>query len=251
VTASAGEQPDRYFFVHMQKTAGIALRRGLINQFGRAAVYPTHGLDGNDPVTRYISIEHLRERLAARGDEIRVITGHFPLCTTELVGGRFKTLTLLREPVERTLSWLRYRRMRAAQVRGKPLEEIYVRPLEFKGFLHNHMTKMLSLRPEELTMGMLTHVEFTHEHLERAKEALAGIDAVGLQERFEDFCDELATRFGWRLGEQETVNTTDPVEVPESLRARIAEDNALDVELYEFAKQLLREPVRAGSEERQ
>ena len=31
------------------------------------------------------------EALAARGDEIRVIAGHFPLCTTELIGGRFAT----------------------------------------------------------------------------------------------------------------------------------------------------------------
>jgi hypothetical protein len=244
MTASPSDPPDRYFFVHMQKTAGIALRRRLINQFGGAAVYPTHGVDGNNPVTPYLSINHLRERLAAREEAIRVITGHFPLCTTKLVGGRFTTLTLLREPVERTLSWLRYREKRAPRARGKPLEEIYDRPLEFNSFLHNHMTKMLSLRPEDLTMGMLTQVEFTREHLERAKEALAGIDVVGLQEKFEDFCAELSTRFDWRLGEPETVNATEPVEVPESFRARIAEDNAFDVELYEFAKRLLHDVSR-------
>jgi hypothetical protein len=247
VNTSPSEQPDRYFFVHMQKTAGIALRRRLLNHFGQAAVYPTPGVDGDDPVKPYLAIKHLRERFAARGNEIRVITGHFPLCTTELLEGRFTTLTLLREPVERTLSWLRYRQRRAPQVRGKPLEEIYERPLEFKGFLHNHMTKMLSLRPEELTVGMLTHVDFERQHLERAKEALTGIDVVGLQEQFEDFCDELTSRFGWRLGEPVTVNTTEPVEVPERLRAQIAEDNALDVELYEFAKQVVRQPLRLGS----
>jgi hypothetical protein len=241
VTGSETAESHRYFFVHMQKTAGIALRRRLINHFGKAAVYPAHGVDGDDPVTPYISINHLREQLAARGDEIQVITGHFPLCTTELVGGRFTTLTLLREPVERTLSYLRHHRERAPKVRGKLLEEIYDLPLEFNNFLHNHMTKMLSLEPEELTLGMLTRVDFTREHLERAKEALAGVDAVGIQERFEDFCDDLSTRFGWRLGKQETTNTTDPVDVPDSFRARITEDNALDIELYEFAEQLVGE----------
>jgi len=92
-----------------------------------------------------------------------------------------------------------------------------------------------------MTDGMMfTRVEFSRDHLERAKEALAGIDALGLQEHFEDFCDELTARFGWRLGEPVTgVNATAPVQVPERLRARIAEDNAFDVELYEFAKQLL------------
>jgi hypothetical protein len=67
---------------------------------------------------------------------------------------------------------------------------------------------------------------------------------VGLQEHFEDFCDELTARFGWRLGAPERVNATAEVEVSDSLRTRIAEDNALDVELYEFAKRLVRDARR-------
>jgi hypothetical protein len=241
MTASDSDQPHRYFFVHIQKTAGSALRRRLINQFGAAAVYPTAGIDDRRPLDLVISTNLLRERLAARGDQIRVITGHFPLCTAELIDGRLTTLTLLREPVERTLSYLRHHRENEAADRHKPLEEIYDVPLRFHGLTHNHMTKMLSLTSAEMAadLPMLTRVKFTRDHLERAKEALAGMDAVGLQERFEEFCDRLAARFGWRLGEPETRNVSTPVEVPESFRARIAEDNALDVELYEFAKQLL------------
>lgn len=236
---SESERPRRFFFVHMQKTAGIALRGRLINHFGESAVYPTRGVDGTDPVQLVISIDHLRERLAARGDQIRVITGHFPLCTVELLDGQYTTLTLLREPVERTLSYLRHHRQEERADRHRSLEEIYEDPFRFHGFVHNHMTKMLSLTPTEMTDGMLTRVDFSPGHLERAMEALDGVDAIGLQERFEDFCDELAARFGWCLGKPEVMNTTDPVEVPRSFRDRIAEDNALDIELYEYAKQLL------------
>ena len=240
MTASNGaEEPHRFFFVHMQKTAGIALRQRLLNHFGEVAVYPTRGVDGTDPVTLVLSIDYLRERLAARGDQIRVITGHFPLCAVELLDGQYTTLTLLREPVERTLSYLRHHRQEERADRHRSLEEIYDDPFRFHGFAHNHMTKMLSLTPAEMVDGMLTRVDLDRDRLERAKEALTGIDAIGLQERFEDYCDELAARFGWRLGEPETVNTSAPVEVPESFRARIAEDNACDIELYEFAKQLL------------
>jgi len=242
---SESQQPQRIFFVHMQKTAGIALRGRLINHFGEAAVYPTRGVDGTDPVQLVLSIDHLRERLAARGDEIEVVTGHFPLCTAELIGGHFTTLTLLREPVERTLSYLRHHRENEPADRDRTLEEIYDDAFRFDGFAHNHMTKMLSLTAAEMTDGMLTPVEFDRDRLDRAKEALAGIDAFGLQERFEDFCDELTARFSWRLGEPEIVNTSTPVEVPDGLRARIAEDNAFDVELYEFAKELLATRDRA------
>jgi hypothetical protein len=232
------DEPQRYFFVHIMKTAGGSLRRRLINHFGEAAVYPTRGVDGTDPVKLNLSIDHLRERLAARGDDIRVITGHFPLRTTELIDGRFTSLTLLREPVERMLSFLRQQRAIQRSNRGKGLEEIYDDDVD--GLADNNMTKMLALTPAEMRASMFNRVEFSRDHLERAKEALAGMDAVGLQERFEDFCDELSARFGWRLGEPVTgVNATAPVEIPESLRARIAEDNAFDVELYEFAQQLL------------
>jgi Sulfotransferase family len=233
----SGDQ-HRYFFVHMQKTAGIALRERLINHFGESAVYPTRGLDGTDPAELVLSIDHLRDRLAARGNQIRVVTGHFPACTTRLLDGSFTTLTLLREPVERTLSYLRHHRENESADRHKSLEDIYEDPFRFHGLVHNHMTKMLSLDPAEMTHGMLTLVEFDRDRLERAKEALAGIDVVGFQERFEDFCDELAARFGWDLGELQTINTSAPVEVSESFRARIVEDNAMDRELYEFARQL-------------
>jgi hypothetical protein len=234
------DQPHRIFFVRMERTAGTALRRRLVNHFGEAAVYPTRGVDGTDMMKLVVFVDRLRDRLAARGDQIQVIAGHFPLCTTELIDGGFTTLTLLREPVERTLSYLRRHQAFEPSDRRTPLEEIYDDPLHFHVAVHNHMTKMLSLRPNEMTDGVLTRVEFTRDHLERAKEALAGVDAVGLQERFEDFCDELSARFGWRLGEPVTgVNATAPVEVTESFRDRIAEDNALDVELYEFAKQVV------------
>jgi hypothetical protein len=239
MTVATAGGPRRYFFVHMQKTGGTALRLRLMNHFGEAAVYPTRGVDGTDRVKLVLSIDYLRERLAARADQIRVVTGHFPLCTTELIDERFTTLTLLREPVERTLSYLRHHRENESADRHKALEEIYDDPFRFHGFAHNHMTKMLSLTPEEMTDGMLTRVDFTRHRLERAKEALAGVEAVGLQECFEEFCDQLAARFGWRLGAPETVNSSAPVEVPDRLRARIEQDNAFDIELYEFARQLL------------
>jgi hypothetical protein len=245
MTDSPTEQPHRYFFLHVPKTAGSALQQRLANHFGEAAVYPAKGLDETDPLTLAVSIGHLQERLVARGDQIQVITGHFPLCTTELIGGRFTTLTLLREPVERMLSQLRYTRTINRAARDVPLEELYHNPIRIHAVAHNQMTKMLSLRSTEVAdAAMLTRVELDRDRLERAKEALAGIDVIGLQEQFEDFCEELSARFGWRLGAPERVNATIPAEVPESLRARIAEDNACDVELYEFASELLHEAGR-------
>ena len=234
------DQPERYFFVHMQKTAGTALRTRLMNHFGEVAIYPSQYRDGTDRPKLVLSTNLLRDRMAARGHEIKVITGHFPLCTAELIDGPVTTMTLLREPVVRTLSYLRHHRDNEPSDRYKRLEEIYEDPLRFHGFAHNHMTKMLSLTSAEMTdNAMLARVDFHEGHLERAKEALAGIDIVGVQEQFEDFCQELSARFGWDLGEPEVLNRSTPSVASEDFRARIAEDNALDIELYRFATRMI------------
>ncbi len=238
----------RYFFVHMMKTAGVSLRRRLIENFGGRAVYPWPE-DGTDPVLLYVSVDLLRERMAVRAHEVEVVTGHFPLCTTELLGGGFTTLTVLREPVERTLSFLRHQREYEPADRGKTLEQIYDDPVRFHCSVHNHMTKMLALSTAEMTDGMLTPIEFTPDHLERAKDALVTIDAVGFQEDFEDFCRELVVRFGWDLGEPKSLNSSEAnVDISDDFRARIAEDNALDIELYEFARELAAERVIGASQ---
>ncbi len=99
----------RFFVVHMQKTAGTTLRDRLRNHFPEAAIYPNR-TDGPDKGHAVISVRHLLERWQARGSDIRLLTGHFPLSTIELLDGPFVTLTVLRPPVERTLSYLRHQR---------------------------------------------------------------------------------------------------------------------------------------------
>jgi Sulfotransferase family len=225
-----------FFFVHVQKTAGTTLWRRLKHQFAPEEVYP--GPDDGRPPTSVLVVEHLVERWNARRHQIRLVTGHFPLCTTELLHSDFVTLTLLREPVERTLSALRHHRQRTPDDRDLPLEEIYDNPLRFE-LVHNHMVKMFALTADEMTDGALTHVDFTREHLARAKERLSIVDVVGLQARFDDFCSELSERFRWTLGPPHVANRTTPVDVPDSFRERIEGDNQLDIELYDFAQELL------------
>jgi Sulfotransferase family len=229
---------QKYFFVHIQKAAGTSLLFRLRKQFGRAAIYPPMSDRGN--VDAVIAVDHLLERWRTQRDTTRVVTGHFPLCTVELLDDDFITLTVVREPIERTLSYLRHHRQMIPDEAERPFEEIYEDPLRYQGLIHNHMVKMFSLTPEEMTDGVLTPVEFTPEHLARAKENLARVDAVGDQASFEDFVAELIARFGWKLGGVTHANRTAPGEVSDSFRARIAEDNALDVELYAFAQELIR-----------
>jgi hypothetical protein len=247
--AAVPEVKQRWFFVHVQKTGGTDLFTRIGGDpsiplehdrwFSEAEIYP-NDTDGDVfTVAPQLSVDQLLLRWKERRDEIRIVLGHFPLCTVELLDAEFTTLTVLREPVERTLSFLRHHRRLTPADRDKPLEAIYDEPFRFESLLHNHMVKMFALTTEEMTDGMLTAVDFTPEWLERAKRGLESVDVVGLQEDFEGFCRELEARFGWPLGAPFYANRTTPVDVPQSFRDRIAADNALDVELYEFARDLV------------
>ena len=147
-------------------------------------------------------MRHLLDRWQARGSEIRLVAGHFPLCTTELLDVPFTTLTVLRPPVERTLSYLRHQKKLNKADAGKSLEEIYEDPFRYNALIRNHMTRMLSMSRDELIAGdgVLGDVDDTPARLERAKQALAGLDLFGLQPRFEELCAELSRRYGVELG---------------------------------------------------
>ena len=86
---------------------------------------------------------------------------------------------------------------------------------------------------------LIAHVDFDDTHLSLAKRNLEQrIDVFGLQEHFDEFCTLLEARFGWDLGRPRFANRTEPRAVDDGLRRRIAADNRMDVELYEYAKQL-------------
>lgn len=223
---------ERFFFLHLHKTAGTTLWKRLQRQFTPEQLYP--GPDDTTAPDRTLVPEYLDERYRARRDAIRVVTGHFPLCTTEMLGDDFTTFTVLRHPVDRTISVLQHHRDLTPADRDIPLEELYDDPIR-QLLIRNHMIKMVSLQLPEMTDGALTDITFDRDRLELAKERLHTIDVVGMQHRFEPFCDELSRRFGWDLGSPTTSNRSTPVEVSDALRERIAVDNALDIEFFEYA----------------
>lgn len=232
------EEPTRFFFVHMQKTGGTALFRRLRHHFGTGAVYPFPEHQGT-PETA-LDVDLLVERFERHRGAIRVVTGHFPLCTVDLLGVPFATFTVLRDPVERALSFLRHQREVEPRFAGARLEAIYEDPVCREGLIRNHMVRMLSLTVDEMTDGALTRVTVDDDRVAAAEDALARrIDVVGIQERFDEFCDALAARFGWDLGRRQFANRTAPMEASAALRARIAADNEADAHLYRFACDLV------------
>jgi hypothetical protein len=237
VTASRPAGDRRFFFVHLQKTGGTALFRRLRIHFGSDHVYPMPQFQGSPDTS--LGVELLLDRFAAHREHIKVITGHFPLCVVDLLPVEFETFTLLREPVERALSFLRHQRQEEPRFAGSSLAEIYADPMCRDVLVRNHMVRMLSLTVGEMSDGALTRVVVDEARVERAKYILEKqIDVMGIQEEFDPFCEMLAERYGWDLGPPQFANRSQPVEVDEGLRDQIASDNEMDAELYRFAVEL-------------
>ncbi len=230
------ERPPRYFFVHLQKTAGTALFRRLRYTFGSDAVYPRPDEQGTPEAV--LDVDRLRRCLSV-GDGYQVVTGHFPLCVVDVLDGPYATFTVLRDPVERVLSFLRHQREVEPRFAGWPLEDIYAQPIATGPLVREHMVRMLSLTVAEMTDGALTDVQIDDERRRRAEQNLtARIDVFGLQEHFESFCTDLEQTFDWDLGSPLFMNRTAPAPASAELRNQIAQDNPQDVRFYRFAVDL-------------
>lgn len=236
------------------KTGGMSLSSGVAKNFAVDEVYPHPELDLGDFSEgsvrfRAITIDYLLGLPAERRDRIRYYAGHFPYVTCELLGGDFATLTILRDPVDRTVSLLRqFQRYAESKRNGDPqsteptsFEAIYEQPHVYEPLVLNHQTKIFSMTREDSPRGYMQTMAIDDERLALAKRNLEAVDVVGLTERHGEFIDHLAHRFGWQLKRDRRVNAapSDSPALSRSLRRRIEADNAIDMEFYAFAKELV------------
>jgi hypothetical protein len=230
---------QRFFFIHVMKTAGGTLRRHILANFEREQVYPWELIDA-DMLAANTSLEYLTSLPASRRAQIRVFTGHFPFMAVELLGGGLTTITILRDPVDRTLSFLRQRKRDDDMRRSLSLEEIYDDAGLFRSLIKDHQTKLFALTVDDRPRSLGDVIDVDAERLEMAKRNLERIDVIGIQERFDALVAELERRFAWRRAHVPNQNV-DPgarTAVPPSFRRRIAEDNRADMEFFEYAVRL-------------
>jgi len=263
----------RFFFVHVMKTAGTTLAIHLQQQFHGAEIYPCAGIDRdgfNDAALYvYASVRHLLALPPERRAAIRLYSGHFPYVASQLIEDDVSTLTLLRDPVDRTISALKHFKRLHARYRDLSLEEIYDDEFIFSVFVDNHQTRIFAVTPDDqpdafsssltfdttlvglsadrgddvVANASASSVVLDEDRFAIAKANLAATDVVGLTSDYPEFVEELRRRFGWWPAGLDTVGranvSEEAWEAPAGLRERIAADNAFDVAFYRFAEELV------------
>lgn len=229
--------------IHIPKTAGTALRRVLKKEYGerfwKAPNTFTHP-----------QLAEERLRVGVTGKDATpplAIAGHIVFGLRDVLPADSRYLTVLREPVERTLSHWAYlvaprdpkERQHGLLARDTPyrpeisLEEALADPRYLPG---NLQTRMIVCRRSPFE-------QLPADALEQAKEHLRSRFAyVGVTERFDEFVALLGTAFGWapRVAPRKRVGDgrSDRASLSrETLRA-VEEHDALDLELYALASEL-------------
>lgn len=232
------ELPPALFFIHVMKTAGGTFRLHLLERYGRDGVFPVRQSEG--PMF-YTLLGRLRELPAERHRRLRAYSGHWPYCATSLVDRELTTLTVLRDPVDRIVSYLRNCRRTHPEVQGKPLEEIYEHPFLNPCFIQDHQAKVFAMVDDDEPESVMDVVEIDDKRLEIAKEQLAQVDIIGTQERFDEFLSDVSRRLGWDDAAIDDTHRGSGPDASASLRRRIRDDNQADLEFYEYALDLIAE----------
>jgi hypothetical protein len=224
-----------FFFLHVMKTAGTTFNQYLDQKFDPAQVFPgptSWKGDGG-----YWHIDKILSLTDEQRSSIRLFRGHFPFIIAE----RFRTpdyviLSILREPVDRTISFLAMRQRRRAP--HLSLEAIYDDAVTFENFIHDHMTKVFSFTPADSPRTYFDPMVVDDTRLDIAKRNLARVDVLGFQDRLDDMLAALHRRFAWRLDGVSSRNIGQNPEVSAAFRRRIEDENRFDLALYEYAQEL-------------
>ena len=135
------------------KTAGATFRHHIRANFASAEVYPDKRFDPDLTVAN-VRLDYLTSLPASRRAAIRAYTGHFPFVATDLLGGPLLTMTILRDPVDRTISFLKHCKRYNQHHHDLRLEAIYEDPFVFRCLIQNHQAKLFALLKPEDAIGV-------------------------------------------------------------------------------------------------
>lgn len=233
-------------FLHIPKTAGITLYTVIERQYPRSQIYSTAQ---PIPLDYSANIAILKKAKREQLTGIRMLMGHMAYGLHVYLPNPASYFTLLRDPVERVISFYRY-------VQHTPTHFLHHYALEPHMTLQKFVNSKLSLDVDNLQTRLLAGVWYDDapygayggELLEVAKRNLRQCAVVGLMERFDETLLLLKHTYQWRnifyikhnIGQR----FSDLTDLTEETLEAIRDHNRLDLHLYQYAQSLLEEQLR-------
>lgn len=234
---------ESLIFPHIPKTGGSTLYKILKGQYSRAQ---TLRLEDSQ-------IAAFKTLPVAQRGRYRLIEGHLHFGLHRFIPGPSTYITFLRRPVERVRSFYYY-------ARSTPDHYLYpllaTGHLDLKGLLAREVTVELCNWQTRQVAGDEwedPHRAVTRDALERAQANLrTHFRVVGILEEFDASLLLLRRAFDWHLPFYVKENVTKEkhadMSQDDETRRLIKDANALDLELYEYARGLFEEQCRAAGD---
>jgi hypothetical protein len=144
---------NNFFFIHLMKTGGSSFTEHLQGNFNHDQTYPDACMiSSNDFFRRTEAYLHAPKFVAdvnGMSGKLRMVLGHVPYAVRSLLDDDYVAITLLRDPVERSISYLKHCRRYHPEHSGKSFEEIYEDPWFYATFINNYQTKIFSMSASE------------------------------------------------------------------------------------------------------
>lgn len=215
--------------MHLPKNAGTTLHRALRWKYGPGVFV----LDRQQMLP-----EEIEDTVPSSIHDATVVIGHLPYGVHRYIRKECDYITLLREPVARVISMYYYvlehpdHRLHDEVVRtGMDLEE-FVRS-SADPVVDDQQTRLLAGK------GLSGKPVIGRATLEQAERNLESFLVVGLKERFDETFVLMRRALGWKLPMYVRTNVTaQPQLAAEPVIELIRDRNQLDLELYEFAREL-------------
>lgn len=208
---------SRIYFIHIPKTGGTTLRFLLEKQVNSKDIYPFRNpKSGKAPV------------------EQDLVSGHFPYSYCKTIDAEFEKafkITILRDPIERYLSFLRAKKRMDPNL---PTLEAVMRMRTIRngkyqdGLIDNALCRNLAENPD--LEG--------EELLASAKKNLHEFDEIIFFDRYPEEITALFQRLGIDLQNEDIpkLNATTKELISEPLLKEVERLNQLDIQLYKYAK---------------
>lgn len=234
-------QEKTVIFLHIPKTGGLTFTQIASQNYERKFIYEFRGNIEE-------AIHKFKQLPPRKLKKIKFLTGHFSFGIHEYLPNPAIYITLLREPIERVISSYFY-------VRSTPTHPLYQKLIEthsFEEFLEIH--NWFNNRQVIMLSGetKIANEECSTEMLNKAKSNLEkNFQIFGMTEKFDCFPILCHQYLGWQSIFYQKVNVTNKrllkEEVSQKALTTIEKKNALDIELYDYAKEKFAQRLRESN----